>query len=173
MDLLLLACLVLVAIGLIGTVVPGMPGLPLVLAGIVVYAVGSGFRVIGPGQLVLMVLLGLLGIGLSFVGTLVGARRFGASRAALLGALLGLVAGLVLLGPLLGPFALILGPLGGAVVAEMWRGQELSAALRSGLGVLIGYVFGSLLEIIIAVSLVAWLLASVWGELTGGGRGVV
>ena len=170
MDLLLLFCLVLVAVGLVGTVVPGLPGLPLVLAGIVVYAVGSGFRVIGVGQLALMVLLGLLGIGLSFVGTLVGARRFGASRAALLGALIGLVVGIVLLAPLLGPFALVLGPLAGAVAAELWRGQELSVALRSGLGVLVGYLFGSLLEVIIAVSLAAWLLVSVWGELTGGGR---
>ena len=58
----------LMLVGLIGTVLPGIPGLPLVVAGGVLFAVGSGFDVIGPWQLGGFVGLGLLGMALSFVG---------------------------------------------------------------------------------------------------------
>ena len=156
--------LILMAIGLAGTVIPGLPGTALVLAGIALFTLGTGFELIGPIQFGLMVLLGLVGIGLDLVGNLVGARRFGASRRGLIGALLGLIPGLFLAGP----FGLVLGPLFGAILFELLGGRELRSALRSGAGVVVGYLFGALAEIIIALILVGWFLVSTFGPVTGG-----
>lgn len=151
----------LMLVGLIGTVVPGIPGLPLVLAGGVLFAVGSGFDVIGPWQLGGFVGLGLLGMALSLVGNLLGARAFGASLFGVIGALVGLFVGFFLAGPI----GILIGPLLGAVLAELARGRELREALRSGVGALLGYVFGTLAELAIALVLVAWFVWTTWGRI--------
>lgn len=164
MSGLLLLSLLIIAVGLIGTVTPGLPGMPLVLAGIGLFAIGSGLEVIGPLELGGFVLLGLVGMGLNLLGNLFGARKLGASRVGMLGAIVGLVIGLLTLGP----FGIVLGPLVGAVVAELLTGRELNAALRSGFGVLIGYVLGSLAEILIALAMTGWFVWRTWGVLTGG-----
>ena len=77
---LLAVALVVIAVGLVGTVVPHLPGMPLVLAGIALFTIGTGFRIIGLGQFVVLVLLGIFGMGLNLLGDLFGARAFGASR---------------------------------------------------------------------------------------------
>jgi uncharacterized protein YqgC (DUF456 family) len=160
---LLVVSLVIVGIGLIGTVVPGLPGMPLVLGGVALFTLGTGFAVIGPLQFAAMVALGLVGIALNLFGNLVGARTFGASRAGLVGALAGLAVGLVLLGP----FGIVIGPLVGAVAAELLRGRATEEALKSGLGVLVGYFFGALAEALIALIVVGWFLWSTRAVLFG------
>ncbi len=151
----------LMLVGLIGTVVPGIPGLPLVLAGGVLFTVGSGFDLIGPWQLGGFVGLGLLGMALSFLGNLLGARAFGASIFGVIGALVGLFVGFFLAGPI----GLLIGPLLGAVLAELARGRELREALRSGVGALLGYVFGTLAEVAIALVLVGWFVWTTWARI--------
>ena len=163
MELLLISLLIMV-VGLIGTVVPGLPGMPLILGGIALYSLGSGFSVIGVPQFLGLLVLGAIGIGLNFLGNLIGARKFGASRIGLLGAFVGLVIGLFALGP----FGIVFGPLLGAVAAELLQGRAAHEALRSGFGVLIGYVVGSLAEVLIALIMVGWFVWSTWPVLTGG-----
>jgi uncharacterized protein len=159
----LILALILIAIGLVGTVVPGLPGLPLVMGGIVLFSVGSRFEVIGPFQLAIAVGLGLLGIGLSVLGNLLGARKMGASRGGLLGGVIGLVLGLLMLGP----FGLIVGTLVGAIVGELISGRDLAQALRSGAGVVIGYLLGTVTEMALALGLAAWFVWSTIGLFRG------
>jgi uncharacterized protein YqgC (DUF456 family) len=159
---LLIIALIIVAIGLVGTMLPGLPGMPLVLGGIALFAIGTQFRYIGSVQFAVFVFLGLLGLVLNYLGQLFGARRFGASRAGMLGAIVGLVVGLFVFPP----FGLVIGPLTGAIVAELVNGREMNAALRSGVGVVIGYLFGSLAEVLIAIIMTGWFLWSTLGVLT-------
>jgi uncharacterized protein YqgC (DUF456 family) len=161
-----LVSLIVIAIGIVGTVVPGLPGMPLLLGGIALFSLGTELRIIGPFQFGLFIALGLLGLALNYVGHLLGARKFGASRMGLLGAVLGLIPGLLLAGP----FGLIIGPLAGAVAFELMRGRELAEALRSGFGVLVGYLFGALAEVVIALGMAAWFVWSTWGTVTAGFR---
>lgn len=156
-----IVALIIMAIGLLGTITPGLPGMPLILAGIVLFAFGTELRVLGLGQLVAFLLLGALGMGLNLLGSLLGARRFGISRFGMLGAIAGLVVGLLLAGP----FGLVIGPLVGATAFEMMKGRELQAALRSGIGVLVGYVFGALAEVVIALAMTGWFIWSTWGAV--------
>jgi uncharacterized protein YqgC (DUF456 family) len=151
---LLIVSLLVVAVGLIGTVTPGLPGMPLVLGGVALFAIGSGFGVVGPLQLAAMVVLGLIGLGLNYLGNLLGARKFGASRMGMIGAIVGLIPGLLLLGP----FGVVVGPMIGAVVFEMLAGRQLNAALRSGVGVLVGYILGSLAEVLLALIIAGWFV---------------
>src|SRR5687767_14418125 len=134
--------LVLITVGLVGTVVPALPGMPLVLGGIALYTIGSGFGVIGGFEFALFVVVGVLGMGLDFLGNLIGAKRFGASRLGMLGAIVGLVLGLITLGPV----GILVGPLVGAIGFELAQGRQARDALRSGFGVVVGYLFGSLAE---------------------------
>ena len=160
----LLVSLLIMAVGLVGTVVPGLPGMPLILGGIALFTFASGFSVVSVPQFIGLMVLGAIGIGLNLLGNLIGARRFGASRIGLLGAVVGLVIGLFTLGP----FGIVVGPLLGAVAAELMQGRATHEALRSGIGVLIGYIFGSLAEVLIALIMVGWFVWSTWGVLTGG-----
>ena len=138
------------AVGLVGTVVPALPGIVLVFAGVLLYAVVTGFAVVGVGHLVAFGALTALAMALDLLANLLGARAFGASRWGIIGAALGIFVGLVLGGPL----GLIVGPLVGAVALEALSGQPLRRALSSGVGALLGYVLGTAAELALALVIV-------------------
>jgi uncharacterized protein YqgC (DUF456 family) len=93
--------LLLMLAGLVGTVVPFLPGLPLVLAGVYVYAFGTSLNAgIGLGHVILYPLVGGAAIVLSTLAHLLGARAAGGSCAGMFGAGIGLVLGLLLGGPI-------------------------------------------------------------------------
>ncbi|MCC7106323.1 MAG: DUF456 domain-containing protein [Chloroflexi bacterium] len=160
-SLLILVTLLLLTVGIAGSVVPGLPGLPLVLLAVYVYAFGTGFRGVGITALTIVTVLGLLAMALSYLGNLVGARVFGASRAGMVGALVGLLAGMFLFPP----FGVLVGPLVGAVAGELLAGRRPEQALRGGCGALVGYLTGSLLEMAASISVAAWLLQAAWSDL--------
>ena len=149
MDPVWLLALGLMAVGLVGTVVPALPGIVLVFAGALLYAVATGFAVVGVGHLVVFGALTAVAMALDVLANLVGARAFGASRWGVIGAAVGLVVGL-----LGGPVGLLLGPLVGAVALEALSGRPLRRPLRSGVGALLGYVLGTAAELALALVIV-------------------
>src|SRR5581483_12384453 len=95
----------LVLIGLAGTILPMLPGVPLVFAGLLLAAWSNRFESVGWPVLAVLALLALLSVLVDFTASSLGAKRVGASRAAILGA--GLGAGF---GMFLGLPGLLLGP---------------------------------------------------------------
>ena len=152
----LLAAL-LVIVGLVGTVLPALPGLPLVFAGMLLAAWAGDFQKISWITLVVLGLLTLLSLAVDFLATMMGAKRVGASRKALLGAVLGTFAGLFLGGPI-GLFA---GPFIGALLGELWHGRELGKATRVGLGTWLGILLGTVLKLGLAFAMLG-LFAFAW-----------
>jgi uncharacterized protein YqgC (DUF456 family) len=142
--------LVLMAVGLVGTVVPALPGISLVFAGTLLYAVATGFERVGIGHLLLFAGLTLLAMALGFAAHALGARAFGATRWGIVGAIVGLLVGLLVAGPL----GLLLGPLVGAVALEAASGQPLRQAWRSGVGTLFGFLLGTAAELTLALVIV-------------------
>src|SRR5512134_237218 len=126
----------LIALGIAGLLLPILPGIPLLLAGLIVAAWAEGFEQVGMRTLVGIGVLGALGYFIDFAAGAFGAKRFGASRAgAAAGALLGLFFGLP--GVLLGPFV-------GAVLGELLISRRKpEAAGRAGVGATLGLVFGA------------------------------
>ena len=89
------ACLIaLILLGLAGTILPALPGLPLVFAGMLLAAWAGGFQEIGWVPLVILGLMTAFSFVIDFWATAHGAKRVGASRKALVGAVLGTFAGL-------------------------------------------------------------------------------
>jgi uncharacterized protein YqgC (DUF456 family) len=150
--------LLLMLAGLVGAVLPLLPGLPLVLAGVYLYALTTGLGAgVGLGHLVVYTLIGGVTIILSSLANLLGVRAAGGSRAGVLGAMVGLLVGLFLGGPI----GLIIGPFVGAVAFELLAGQAGRRAVRSGLGAAAGLLVGRLAELSVSVGLIASFFFSV------------
>jgi uncharacterized protein YqgC (DUF456 family) len=143
--------------GLVGSVVPWMPGPLFILAGAVVWAFATDFQTLGWGRLAILAALALLGFLLDFLAAAIGARRYGASRWGVVGAILGAVVGLFL-----GPLGLIAGCVVGAIVGELARGADLAGGVRSGLGALVGFLAGLLADLVLAITMIALFLYWVW-----------
>ena len=147
---------VLVVIGIAGVILPALPGLPVVFAGMVLAAWAGGFEEVGWVTLVVLGLLTLLSIAVDIFATLVGAKRVGASRKALAGAVIGTVVGMFF-----GPLGLFAGPFAGALLGELWHGRVLGQAARVGLGTWLGIVLGTVLKLGLAFTMLG-LFAFAW-----------
>ncbi len=139
---------ILIVIGLAGTILPALPGVPLVFAGMLVAAWAGGFAEISVVTVVVLGVLTALAMAADFVATLLGAKGFGASRWALVGAALGAVVGLFA-----GVIGLIVGPMLGAVVAELAVGRGFRDAMHAGMGAAIGFVLGTLAKIALSIGM--------------------
>jgi uncharacterized protein YqgC (DUF456 family) len=147
--------ILLVGVGLAGVLVPALPGTVFVFAGLAVAAWSDGFARVGGGTLAVLGALAAFSYVIEFGAGLLGARRFGASRRAVLGAGLGTVVGMFfgLPGILLGPFV-------GAVLGEYAHRQSLPQAGRVGLGTWVGFVLGLAAKIAITFTMLGWFAAA-------------
>lgn len=146
---------VLVLAGLLGLLLPVLPGPPLLFAGLLAAAWAEDFAYIGAPTLTLLAVLALLTYVVDFAATALGAKRFGASKRAAIGAALGALVGLAfgIPGVLLGPFI-------GAVIGELTAQRGLGDAGRAGLGATIGLVLGAAGKLVIALSMLGLFAAS-------------
>jgi uncharacterized protein YqgC (DUF456 family) len=152
---------VMMVVGIAGTVLPALPGVPLVFVGMLLAAWAGGFEQVGGWTVAVLAVLTLLSLGIDFMATALGAKRVGASRPALIGAVIGTFAGLAfgLVGVFIGPFV-------GALLGELvWLrgvgGQELGRATKVGLGTWLGIVVGTVLKLGLAFMMVG-LFAFAW-----------
>ena len=156
MDILLwILAVLLVVAGLAGTIIPGLPGAPLVLGGLVLAAAIDGFTHVGWPTWILLGLLGAASLGVDLLASALGARRFGASPRALLGAALGALVGLFF-----GLPGLLLGPFVGAVIGEYSARRNLRQAGRAGVGTFLGLVFGAAAKAALALAMVGVFAAA-------------
>ncbi|HEX4667347.1 MAG TPA: DUF456 family protein [Chthoniobacterales bacterium] len=146
--------LVLMAIGLIGTVLPILPGTTVIFAAAVIHRLMLGPEK-GLGWLSILVLFGLTlaSLAIDFVSAWFGARRFGATRWGRLGAFAG-----ALVGVFFGLPGLLVGPVVGALAGEIAGGKQLVDAGRAGWGALLGNLAGMLGKLLIALAMVSWFL---------------
>jgi uncharacterized protein YqgC (DUF456 family) len=156
MTLLYVLAAILVLVGLAGVILPALPGIPLVFAGMLLAAWAGGFEQIGAGTLVALGVLTLLSVAVDFWATAMGAKRVGASRLAIIGAVVG-----TLLGLFLGPLGLFLGPFLGALAGELLHGRRLDQAAKVGFGTWMGIVFGIALKLMLALAMLG-LFAWAW-----------
>ena len=148
-----LVVLLMVA-GLLGAVLPVMPGTPLILAGALLYAIATDFTPVGLGRLAVLTVLAIIGAVAGALAGSLGARHAGGSRRAAVGAMLGLVAGFFM-----GPIGLVAGPVAGAILGELSHARPWRESVRAGVGTLIGLIAGAVAHVAVAgmmVGLFAW-----------------
>ncbi len=139
----------LMLLGLVGTVVPLLPGVVLILAG----AALNHFTLHSVGWPTLLVLTGFAGLalGLDFVSGAVGAKSFGATRWGAMGGIVGAVIGLFF-----GVIGVFVGPLVGALLGELLGGKGILPAGKSTWGTFLGTTAGLVGKLLIGGMMIAW-----------------
>ncbi|BAU40727.1 DUF456 domain-containing protein [Leptolyngbya sp. O-77] len=148
-------------VGVIGSVAPAIPGIGLIALAIAVWGLVNGFTGLGIPLSVAVVCL-VVGTGVDFLATYLGAKKAGASKWGQLGAVVGLLLGVFGLLPALpfgGPFlGLLIGPIAGAILGEFLFRKDLWLAIKAGLGIVVGSLIGRLVQFILAIATFAVFL---------------
>jgi uncharacterized protein YqgC (DUF456 family) len=151
-----LIAIVLMAVGLLGTVLPVVPGAIIILAAAVLHQIMLGSeKSLGWWNVGALVVLTLLSYALEFAGGYFGAKRFGATKWGAFGAMLGAIVGLFFSLP-----GLIAGPIVGAIAGELVAGKRLVNAGRAGWGTLLGNLAGMIGKLTIGLVMVSWFLVT-------------
>jgi uncharacterized protein len=146
---------VMVIIGLIGVVMPALPGHMLILGGLIVGAWANGFTRVGVWTLVVLGVIALASYGVDFVAVALGAKRLGASPRAMTGAALGTLAGLFF-----GLPGVIVGPFVGAVIGELTVKRDFAKAGKAGVAAWIGFAIGTAVKVALAFLMIGIFLVA-------------
>ena len=146
---------VLVLAGLAGTVLPALPGIPLIFGGVLLAAWIEDFQRI-PGWVIgVLAVLAVIGVAVDYVAAALSARRVGASRQGIIGAALGTVAGVVT-----GLWGLIFMPLVGAAIGEFIAHRDALRAGKVGLATWFGLLVGTAVKIAVAFTMIGVFVAA-------------
>lgn len=143
------AAVALVLIGIAGTVLPGLPGTPLVFGGLLLAAWIDGFERVGAITLIVLGVLTVFSFAIDIIGAMLGAKRVGASKQAIIGAALGTLFGLFA-----GIVGLIIGPLLGAVIGELMAKRDLQHAGKVGVATWIGILIATAIKLALVFAMV-------------------
>ena len=144
MDILLMvfAFLLLVA-SIVGCVLPVLPGPPLAYAGILLLHLTDKIHFTTQQLIVWLVLVVVLQV-VDYITPLLGSKYSGGTSFGNRGCIAGTIIGMFFM-----PWGLIIGPFVGAIAGEMMGGQDLAQAIRAGIGTLLGYLFGTLMKVVV------------------------
>ncbi|HEU4620270.1 MAG TPA: DUF456 domain-containing protein [Gammaproteobacteria bacterium] len=145
--------IVLSIAGLLGLVLPALPGPALLFAGLLAAAWAEHFAYVGTITLVVLAVLAILAHVLDFVAGSIGAKRYGASGRAVFGAAIGAIVGMFF-----GVFGLLLGPFIGAMLGELSARSDLASASRAGIGATIGMIVGTAAKLALGITMVGLYL---------------
>ena len=149
--------IVLFAVGLIGTVLPVVPGTTIILAAAIIHRVMLGpEKSIGWGVIAILLLLALVTYVIDFLGGYFGAKYFGATRWGAFGAVVGAIIGLFF-----GIIGLFIGPVIGAIIGEFVAGKKAIDAGRAGWGSFLGNLGATILKLAIALVMISLFLFTV------------
>ncbi len=154
--MILALAVLLVVVGLVGVVLPAVPGTILIFAGLLLAAWSDDFARVGIGTIVV---LGLMTVASYFVdigAMALGMKRLGTTRRAMAGAAIGALAGVFF-----GLPGLVIGPFAGAVLGELTSHRDLRGAGRAGIAAWIGFLIGTVVKVSLAFAMVGIFLM-VW-----------
>jgi uncharacterized protein len=142
--LLWLIVVALMLIGLAGTVLPALPGVVLVLAGVILGAWIDDFTRVPVWVVILLGVLAVIAWVTDYVATLLGAKKAGASTLALVGAAVGTI-----LGIFTGLIGLLFMPLAGAALGQYMSERDSKNAAKVGIATWLGLLVGTILKVVI------------------------
>lgn len=134
---------VLIILGIIGCIVPMLPGIPLCYAGMLTLHLTNHVQFTSTQLLVWLFIVIILQV-LDYFTPMLGSKYSGGTSYGNRGCIAGTILGLFFM-----PWGIILGPFLGAIIGEMLGGRDLEHAIHSGIGSLIGFVAGTLLKIVV------------------------
>ncbi len=171
MQIIYWSLIALMIVGVVGAVVPALPGASLILIAIAIWGfVQKSFAAISTPLIVTAIVL-ILSIGVDFLAGYIGAKQAGASKWGQIGAFVGLIVGFLGLlpalpfgGPLLG---MLFGPLLGAIIGEYLFCKNFQTAVKAGIGIVVGTLVGNVIQGLLAVASVVVFIYSTWSQVFG------
>jgi uncharacterized protein YqgC (DUF456 family) len=134
---------ILILLGLVGSVLPVLPGPPLSFIGISLIALVRNFSLpLTPTLIIILLVITIVVTGVDYFLPLIGAKKYGASKWGIYGSILGMI-----IGVFFSPFGMLLGAFLGAVFVEWMVSRKEKQALRAGWGIFIGSLLGTILKL--------------------------
>ena len=158
MDPILVIGGVLVLIGIIGSVVPVLPGPALTFVALILLFISKGPQAISVWSLVIFAVAMAILILLDYVAPILGAKFAGASKGALIWAIGGAILGVIFFPPL----GIFIGAIAGAIIGEMQNGKEFGDAAKAGLGVIVGSAMTIILQLVYSVTVAIYFLIKIF-----------
>ncbi len=150
--------LIFILMGLIGCIIPALPGPPLSYLGVIIQQLRPGENPFSIKFLIIWGLITLLVTVLDYVIPIYGTKRFGGSPYGVYGSVAGLLVGLFFFPP----FGIIIGPFAGAYLGELIRGKDASQALRASIGSFIGFLTGTAAKLVVSGILTFYFIQAVF-----------
>ncbi|MEO8428592.1 MAG: DUF456 domain-containing protein [Verrucomicrobiota bacterium] len=150
--------LIVMCVGLVGSILPGIPGTPLVLLAAIGHRLYFGEH--GASLWIFGILLGLtlLSIAIDYLASMYGAKKLGATGRGIFGAVVGGIIGLFFSLP-----GIILGPFLGALAFELAGGRQLKDASLAGVGAVLGLLGGALGKLLCCLMMItAFAVNVIW-----------
>jgi uncharacterized protein len=147
---------ILILVGIAGTILPALPGLPLVFLGLFIAAWADNYQHVSGWTVAMLGVIAAFAMAADFVSSLFGTKVAGASKWAMAGAAVG-----TLVGIFFGIPGLLLGPFIGAMGAELIYRENLGQATKAGLGAWLGLVLGTAAKMAALFTMLG-IFASAW-----------
>jgi uncharacterized protein len=152
----LAVALLVMLCGLVGSILPGVPGTPLLLVAAIAHRLYFGAASANNWVLAGLVILTALSFAFDYLASMFGAKKLGATWRGILGAVVGGLVGIFFSFP-----GIILGPFLGALLFEMAAGRELKPSARAGLGAVLGLLAGAVGKLAICVAMMGLFTVNV------------
>ncbi len=153
--ILIITAFTCIVVGIIGSVLPVLPGVPLSYAGILLLHFTEKVQFSIPFLILWLVLVILVQL-LDYYVPIWGTRKFGGSKRGVWGCAIGMVVGLFF-----GPWGIVLGPFVGAIVGELFGGKQTQAAIKAGFGSFIGFLLGIVSKLVVGGFLLYYAIEAV------------
>lgn len=134
MIVLIILGLLFALIGLVGCILPVIPGPPLSFFALIILSYAKNWEPFSSTFLIIMAGLTIVVTILDYVVPASGAKKYGASKLGIWGSIIGMLFGLFFFPP----WGMLIGAIGGALAGELAAGKEVKKALRAGWGVFVG-----------------------------------
>ena len=160
MDIFLLILgLLFMLIGILGSFLPALPGPPVSWVGLLLLyltkALPDDWTLLG-----ITLAIAIIVFALDYIIPAVGTKKFGGTRAGMIGTVLGLIVALIF--PIFGIFGIIIWPFVGALVGELLNKADSKTALKAAFGSFIGFLTGTFLKFVVTVVYLGIFLMKVW-----------
>lgn len=134
---------ILVIVGIIGCVLPVLPGPPISYISLILLSLAYKWKAYSTNFLIVMGIITVVVTVLDFILPVYLPKRYGASKFGIWGSILGMIVGMIIFPP----FGLIIGTFLGAVLGELAFNKDKRASLKAALGVFIGTIAAIMLKV--------------------------
>ncbi|MEJ1223209.1 DUF456 domain-containing protein [Sediminicola sp. 1XM1-17] len=150
---------ILMITGILGSFLPVLPGPPISWIGLLLLhytkAIPMDWVLLG-----ITLIIALVVLALDYIIPVMGTKKFGGSKAGMIGTTIGLLVSLVF--PILGIFGIIIWPFVGALVGELINRADHKSALKSAFGSFLGFLTGTFIKFVVATVFLGLYLSKVW-----------